>query len=77
MALRADTAGEPRITLTARVLQDAMNIHILITGAEKRAAGTGDNVHRQPFFRLEFFHDIVIPPATVSAIPETFLAVAR
>ena len=38
MALRADTAGEPRITLTARVLQDAMNIHILITGAEKRAA---------------------------------------
>ncbi|NEY89149.1 6-phosphogluconolactonase [Tabrizicola oligotrophica] len=38
MALRAEAAGEPRITLTARVLCDAMNIHILITGAEKRAA---------------------------------------
>lgn len=38
MALRADAAGEPRITLTAPVLQQAMNIHILITGAEKRAA---------------------------------------
>jgi 6-phosphogluconolactonase len=38
MALRADAAGEPRITLTAPVLQAAFNIHILITGAEKRAA---------------------------------------
>jgi len=38
MALRADAAGEPRITLTAPVLKAAMNIHILITGAEKRAA---------------------------------------
>lgn len=38
MALRADAAGEPRITLTAPVLRGAMNIHILITGAEKRAA---------------------------------------
>ncbi|HEY0213654.1 MAG TPA: 6-phosphogluconolactonase [Paenirhodobacter sp.] len=38
MALRADAAGEPRITLTARVLRDAMHCHILITGAEKRAA---------------------------------------
>ena len=37
MALRADAAGEPRITLTARVLQAAENIHILITGADKRA----------------------------------------
>ena len=38
MALRADAAGEPRITLTARVLAAATHIHILITGAEKRAA---------------------------------------
>ncbi|AZL57446.1 6-phosphogluconolactonase [Tabrizicola piscis] len=38
MALRAEAAGEPRITLTAPVLQAAYNIHILITGAEKRAA---------------------------------------
>jgi 6-phosphogluconolactonase len=38
MALRAEAAVEPRITLTAPVLQAAFNIHILITGAEKRAA---------------------------------------
>lgn len=38
MALRADKAGEPRITLTAPVLQAARHIHILITGAEKKAA---------------------------------------
>jgi len=38
MAMRADGAGEPRITLTAPVLKGAMSIHILITGAEKRAA---------------------------------------
>ena len=38
MALRAQAAGEPRITLSARVLQAARHIHILITGPEKRAA---------------------------------------
>ncbi len=38
MALRADGAGEPRITLTAPVLKGAMHTHILITGPEKRAA---------------------------------------
>ena len=38
MALRAEAAGEPRITLTARVLQAAKHIHILITGSDKRAA---------------------------------------
>ncbi len=38
MALRAEAAGEPRLTLTAPVLRDAMHSHILITGAEKRAA---------------------------------------
>jgi 6-phosphogluconolactonase len=38
MALRAEMAGEPRMTLTAPVLQAAFNIHILITGLEKRDA---------------------------------------
>lgn len=36
--LRADAAGEPRMTLSAHVLKDAMLCHILITGPEKRAA---------------------------------------
>lgn len=38
LPMRADAASEPRITLSARVLADAMAIHILITGDEKRAA---------------------------------------
>ncbi|MEI2805066.1 6-phosphogluconolactonase [Albidovulum sp.] len=38
MALRAPGAGEPRVSLTARVLADAMTCHILITGQDKRAA---------------------------------------
>lgn len=38
MALRAEAAGEPRITLTAPYLKSAMHTHILIRGAEKRAA---------------------------------------
>ncbi|NJM82728.1 MAG: 6-phosphogluconolactonase [Tabrizicola sp.] len=38
MPMRAETAGEPRVTLTAPVLQGAYNIHILITGTDKRAA---------------------------------------
>lgn len=38
MALRAEAAGEPRITLSAPVLKQARHIHILITGPEKRAA---------------------------------------
>jgi 6-phosphogluconolactonase len=38
MALRAAAAGEPRITLTAPALAGAQNIHILITGSEKREA---------------------------------------
>ena len=38
LAMRAEAAGEPRITLTAPVLKGAMAVHILITGAEKRAA---------------------------------------
>jgi 6-phosphogluconolactonase len=38
VAMRAEAAGEPRVTLSAPVLKAAMTIHILITGAEKRAA---------------------------------------
>ncbi len=38
MALRAEAAGEPRITLTAPVLKAAFQTHILITGPAKRAA---------------------------------------
>ncbi len=36
--MRAPGAPEPRITLSARVLKAAMHRHIVITGAEKRAA---------------------------------------
>ncbi|OOY07624.1 6-phosphogluconolactonase [Thioclava sp. F36-7] len=38
LPMRAEAAGEPRITLSAPVLRDAMYTHILITGAEKREA---------------------------------------
>ncbi|NEX44904.1 6-phosphogluconolactonase [Pseudotabrizicola algicola] len=38
MALRAEAAGEPRITLSAQALKTAFHTHILIRGAEKRAA---------------------------------------
>ena len=38
LAMRAEAAGEPRITLTARVLAGASHIHIMITGVEKRSA---------------------------------------
>lgn len=38
LPLRADAAGEPRVTLTAPILKSAFHIHVLITGAEKRAA---------------------------------------
>ncbi|MDO5632680.1 MAG: 6-phosphogluconolactonase [Paracoccus sp. (in: a-proteobacteria)] len=36
MAIRADSAGEPRITLTAPVLRGALAIHLMILGPEKR-----------------------------------------
>jgi 6-phosphogluconolactonase len=38
MAIRAPGAGEPRVTLTAPVLQGAMSTHVLIIGPEKREA---------------------------------------
>lgn len=38
MALRAPGAHEARVTLTAPVLRGALCIHLLITGADKRAA---------------------------------------
>lgn len=36
--MRAEAAGEARVTLSARVLAAALRIHILITGDSKRAA---------------------------------------
>lgn len=38
LAMRAPGAAEPRITLSARVLDDAMKKHVLIFGPEKREA---------------------------------------
>jgi 6-phosphogluconolactonase len=38
MAMRAPSAPEPRVTLTAPVLAGAMSTHLLLTGADKRAA---------------------------------------
>lgn len=38
LPMRAEAAGEPRVTLTAPVLRGAFNTHILITGEDKRAA---------------------------------------
>lgn len=38
LPIRAEGADEPRITLTRPVLADAINIHILIMGPEKREA---------------------------------------
>ncbi|MGJ8623557.1 MAG: 6-phosphogluconolactonase [Yoonia sp.] len=38
VAMRAPGAPEPRITLSAKVLKSAMQRHIVIVGAEKRAA---------------------------------------
>ncbi|MBW7056367.1 6-phosphogluconolactonase [Paracoccus bogoriensis] len=38
MAIRAEGAEEPRITLTRPVLAEALNIHVLIMGPEKREA---------------------------------------
>jgi 6-phosphogluconolactonase len=37
-AMRAPGAPEPRVTLSARVLKDAMTCHVVITGHEKREA---------------------------------------
>ena len=36
--MRAEGAPEPRVTLTAPVLRAAVRVHVMITGAEKRAA---------------------------------------
>ena len=38
MAMRAPGFAEPRVTLTAPVINGAMHAHVLITGPEKRAA---------------------------------------
>ncbi len=38
VAMRAETVPEPRVSLSARVLGDALALHIAITGAAKKAA---------------------------------------
>lgn len=38
LPMRAEAAGEPRVSLTAPVLKAAFHTHVLITGPEKRAA---------------------------------------
>ena len=38
MAMRAPGAPEPRVTLTAHVLDGAMSKHVVVTGSEKREA---------------------------------------
>ena len=38
MVMRAEGAGEARVTLSAPVLRAALSIHVVITGAAKRAA---------------------------------------
>jgi 6-phosphogluconolactonase len=38
LPMRAEAAGEPRVTLTAPVLRSAFHTHVLITGTDKRAA---------------------------------------
>lgn len=38
MPMRAEAAVEPRVTLTAPVLRGAMRVHVMILGADKRAA---------------------------------------
>lgn len=38
LPMRAEGAGEPRVTLTAPVLRAAVRVHVMITGADKRAA---------------------------------------
>lgn len=51
MAMRAPGAPEPRVTLTAQVLNGALRKHVLIFGAEKRAAlenARGKPVHEAP-----------------------------
>lgn len=38
LPMRAEGAGEPRVTLTAPVLRGAVRVHVMITGADKREA---------------------------------------
>lgn len=61
MPMRAQGAGEPRVTLTARVLRQATHVHLLITGAEKRdaLARAGDLPETQAPVRAILDHAVV------------------
>jgi 6-phosphogluconolactonase len=58
LPMRAEAAGEPRVTLTAPVLRGAFHTHILITGPEKRTA-------------LERAQTLPTPEAPVRAVLDT------
>lgn len=49
VAMRAETAPEPRVTLSAPVLNSAMAKHLVITGAGKRKALEKAKALRDPF----------------------------
>jgi 6-phosphogluconolactonase len=66
MPMRADGAPEPRITLTAHVLNDALAKHVVITGQQKRAAY--DAALRLP--ALEAPIRAILDGATVHWAPE-------
>ena len=61
LTMRAEAAGEPRITLTAPVLTGARVTHILITGQDKRAA----IARAATLSPLEAPVALVLPQATV------------
>lgn len=65
LAMRAPGAPEPRVTLTAPVLQGAMETHIVITGQEKRDAIERAR-HLSP---KEAPVSLVLPNATVHWAP--------
>ena len=61
LPMRADAAGEPRITLTAPALTGARHIHILITGQDKRTA----ILRARTLSPLEAPIALVLPLATI------------
>ena len=61
LPMRAEAAGEPRITLTAPALTSARHIHILITGQDKRTA----ILRAQTLTPMEAPVALVLPQATI------------
>lgn len=61
LPMRAQAAGEPRVTLTAGVLTGARSVHILITGQDKRQA----TLRAAVFAPHEAPVALVLPQATI------------